>query len=89
MQLYFGNSHYHYELGDVRIEHSPAKKDLRVLVDGKLNMNEQCVLTAQNAIWIQDCIKSVASRAREVILPLHSVLVRPHLRCGDLNTGGT
>ena len=31
-----GNSHYQYKLGDVRIEHSPAKKNLGVLVDGKL-----------------------------------------------------
>ena len=28
------NSHYRYKLGDERIEHSPAKKDLGVLVGG-------------------------------------------------------
>ena len=39
--LYPGHSnlHYEYKLGNVRMEHSPAKKDLEVLVDGKLNVS--------------------------------------------------
>jgi len=50
-----------------------------VLVDGKLDMTWQHVLTAQKSNCILDCIKSMAGRSREVILPLCSALVRPHL----------
>jgi len=67
-------------LGDERLESSPAKKDLGVLVEEKLNMTQQYTLVAQKPNCTLRCIKSsVASRAREGILPLCSTLVRPHL----------
>ena len=71
-----------YRLGTTQLESSFAKKDLVFLVDTKLNTCQQCAFTIKRANSILGCVsRSVVSRSREVILPLYSALVRPHLEC--------
>ncbi|KAJ7395631.1 hypothetical protein BTVI_152738 [Pitangus sulphuratus] len=65
--LHLGQSNlqYHYKLVDEKIESSPPEKDLRLVVDRRLDMSQQCVLATQKANCILDCVKSsVASRSR-------------------------
>ncbi|KAJ7401663.1 rna-directed dna polymerase from mobile element jockey-like [Pitangus sulphuratus] len=69
------NPRHNYRLGGEVTESSPKEKDLGVMVCENLNISWQ---RAQKAKGILGCIKrNVASRAKEVILPLCSCETPP------------
>ena len=74
------NPMHQYRLRADLLESSSAERHLGVLVDDKLTMSQRCALAVQKASGsLGNLKKSVASRSREVLLPLYTALVRPHL----------
>ncbi|KAK4818646.1 hypothetical protein QYF61_016617 [Mycteria americana] len=80
LHLAWNNWRHQYRLASAWLGNSLSERDLRVLVDNKLNMSQQWAAAAIKANQILGCShRGITSRDRDVIIPLYSVLVRLHL----------
>ena len=80
LRLGWSDARHKYKWGEEWLESSPAERDLGVLVGSRLNTSQQRALAAKRANRIPGCIKhGITSRSKEVIVPLYSALVQPHL----------
>lgn len=62
---------HHHMLRMTQLENSSAEKDLVILVDTKLNM-QQCVLVTRKANGIIGCTRQIiASRLKKIIFSLY------------------
>ncbi|RMC14204.1 hypothetical protein DUI87_09295 [Hirundo rustica rustica] len=79
LQVERDNHEYIYRLGNERLESRPAKRDLCVLVHGKLNMSQQCPGSQKGQPCPGGIRHSITSWAWEGIVPLYSQVGQPHL----------
>jgi len=69
-----------HRLGSTWLGSTSAERDPGVQVDKQLIMSEQSAAVAKQANRMQGCINlGITIRDKEVITPLYSAFVRPHL----------
>ena len=75
------NSHIsHYKLEVYLLEKGSPQKDLSVPVDNRLAMSQHCAMVVKKTNGILGFVEKItASRSREVIHPIYSVLLKLHL----------
>ena len=75
-----GSPRYYTDWAKTPLRAALLEKYLGVLVDKKPDVSQQCTLANWKVSCVLGCIKrGVASREREVTVPLYSALVRLHL----------
>ncbi|RMB93692.1 hypothetical protein DUI87_29922 [Hirundo rustica rustica] len=73
LYLGWGNPGCVHGLGNEMVESNAMERDLVVLVDGKLNMSQQCPGNQEGQVCPGDIRQSIASQTRKAII-LHSAL---------------
>lgn len=79
LQLGRTNLMHQYRFEIDLLEGSSMEKDLGVLLNNRLTMSQQCDLVTKQTSGILGSMNSAASRSKEVLPPLYTALVRPHL----------
>ncbi|CAM5107889.1 unnamed protein product [Eretmochelys imbricata] len=80
MHLGINNKTFSYKLGTHQLEVTEEEKDLGVLVNHRMTMSRQCDMAVKKDNEVLGCIRrGISSRDKEVLVPLHKALVRPHL----------
>ncbi|KAK4815346.1 LOW QUALITY PROTEIN: hypothetical protein QYF61_000178 [Mycteria americana] len=80
LHLGWSNAGHKYKWGEEWLESSPAGRGVGVLVDSGLRVSQQHALAARRANRTLGSIKhGITSPSTEVIIPLYSALVWPHL----------
>lgn len=72
---------HHYKMEEGWMESCLAERGLGVLANSWLNVSHRCARMAKKVNGTQACIRNnVAISSREVMVPLYSALLRPHLK---------
>ncbi|GAB0188540.1 mitochondrial enolase superfamily member 1 [Grus japonensis] len=80
LHLRRNNQRDQYRLRSVWLGSSLAERDTGVLVYNQLNTSQQCTTAGMKANRILGCIRGdITSRQRDVIIPVYSAPLWPHL----------